>query len=337
MRPSAARLAVTRASAPAVAVVLVLLAGCLAQPAPEPAASAATGPVAARQTPFEMTAAGCVEAGFVAGYGARGGEMPKLAEVWQTADIREEIGNPTRDATGIPVVGPLFGNWHMGFRCATADTTAGPAEDFVFGYVGEMVEPPAWDTGGADLHFLLSGLSFANGTIGDAARNSTIADVTHTAKVEVDWRMPKELPRSAVRVEFLDAEKGLYESDSTMSLYRDVPERTIRLWWQVPTSGVKDDHAHSHDSGGSLTSFGEEMPQEGAWHPIYWDLRLSGGAQYTTPSADGLELASHNRFTFQHGPVAAQPCVTNIYESETIRLSAARVVDDVTLSLLWTH
>lgn len=320
-------------------VAALLLAGCLSPAADLPATTPAdaTAPAKWDFAPFELSGKECTMASFVAAYPMGSTGSAKLAEVWELADIREEIGNPTRDATANPVLGPLMGNWHMGVRCATAATTAGDAEEFVFGFVGDMVKAPAWDAGGADLHFLLSGLSFANGTIGDAMRNSSTADVTHTARVDIDWSIPKELPRSFVEVQFLDAEKGLYESASTMSLYRELQARTIRLWWQVPADGTSGHGAHHHDAGGSITSFGTQVEVPGEWAPIYWDLTVSGGPQYTTPPADGVELASHNRFSFEHGPVAAQPCVTNVYENAELSFSQGRVVEGVVLPLLWTH
>ncbi|HEV8358892.1 MAG TPA: hypothetical protein VGR28_00405 [Candidatus Thermoplasmatota archaeon] len=316
---------------PALLAALVL-AGCVSPASPAtvaPASALDEAPAA-----FAMTATDCEEGGFVAAYNADQAPQ-KLADVWELADIREEIGNPIHDAVGRPTAGALVGNWHMGFRCASVTSTGGDATDYLFGYVGDMIEAPAWDTGGADLHFLVSGLGFADGPIADALRASTIADITPATEARVDWLVPKEAPRSAAYVVYTDGEKGTYESWSDLALLRDAPERTIRLWWQVPANGTADPHAHHNAMRGFMGA--PDQDAEGAWHPIYWDLHVAGGPQYTTPPLDGVELASHNRLSFEHGPVVAQPTLTNIYELRGLTFTSGHVVEDVVLTKLWNH
>ncbi|MGQ0535081.1 MAG: hypothetical protein ACT4PT_03310 [Methanobacteriota archaeon] len=315
----------SRAMLLAVLMVGLAGAGCIGRSSEGPP-TAATSLFAA--APFGLEGAECVEAGFIAAYNGR----RAFADAWESADVREELGNPVHDAVGRPVTGPLNGNWHMGFRCASVSSTGGEASDFVFGYVGQMVERPVWDTGGADLHFLMSGFGFANGTIADDLRAKTTADVTPAVELRIDWFVPKENPRSAAYVVYVDGEKGVYESWSDLMLLRDVPERTIRLWWQVPTDGSVDHHAHHNQVG-----LGNEEDQEGSWHPVHWDVHVSAGTQYITPPQDGVQFGSHNMFQFEHGPVAAQPTTTGVYFYDWVAVSSGSVHEDVTLTKMWNH
>lgn len=301
-------------------VLVAAMAGCVSG-ADVVTPSATTEPLEAAPG-FSFTATQCEAGGFVSSYSG----SQKLAGIWQTADIREEIGNPVRDSLGMPVLGPLFGNWHIGFECATAQSAHGSADAFEFGWVGEMVEPPAWDVGGADLHFLLAGLAFDEGPIAEALRASTTADITHVEEVKLDWLTPKDLPRSAIYARFADRERGVYESWSDMEVYRDVPDRVVRFWWQVPADGAEAHSGHQHSSG----------TMGGEFHPVYFDMAVAGGTQRMTPRA-GIELASHNMLKMEHGPVLAQPCTTVVYEHATLEFTLGRVFEDVKLLQVWTH
>ncbi len=315
--------------APVVAVLL--LAGCVSSgTAPPPEADAAAPAPAAPRPPFFLRGAACVEAGFVAAYNAYAG-MPVLAGVYQTADVREELGNPVHDALGAPVIGPLFANWHMGVRCAGVESSGGNASDFVFGFIGDVVEPPAFDVGGADVHFLMSGFGFANGSIADDLRAKTTAAITPALAASVQWLAPKDLPRSAAYAQYVDAVKGNYESWSTMTFLRDVPARTIRLWWQVPVDGSRADAEHEH---GDAAGGGGHGP----WHPTYWDLVVSDARQFTTPPKDGVEWAAHNKLGPEHFPVIfGQPTLTNVYELAAVELTSGAVLADETVLDIWTH
>jgi len=300
----------------------LLAAGCLAGSDVAPAA-ARDEATSAERTGFALVAEGCVSGGFISSYHG----SPKLANVWQTADIREELGNPIRDSVGMPTIGPLFGNWHIGIACEKVEAAGETASDYAFGWVGAMIERPAWDHGGADLHFLLAGLAFDGGPIGEALRAATTADVTHAQEVRFDWLVPRELPRSAVYARFVDAERGVYESWSEMQRHRDLPERSIRFWWAVPADGSESRSGHAHTTG----------VMAGRYHPVYFDMRVGGGAHHLTPPAGGVELASHNMLEMEHGPVLAQPCTTAVYEQPTLRFELGRVVEDVLLHEVWTH
>ncbi|MHB8603761.1 MAG: hypothetical protein ACYDCK_00795 [Thermoplasmatota archaeon] len=318
-------------SVAAVSVVLALavLAGCLAAPKSSSVAPASATDAMAMKPLFTMNATNCEESGFVAAYGGPGHE-DTLGKYWKTADIRAEIGNPLHDSTGMPVTGPLSGHWHMGYVCDTVSGAGATQSHFVFGWVAEMIQPPAWDPPGADMEFLISGLALQNGTIADALRATTMADIQHAYDTGVTWYVPKDEPRSAVYTRFTDMEKGLYESYSELSQLRDVGPRTIRLWWQVPADGSMAHMGMDHGMGA--------MPMDkGPWHPLYWDIHTTGGPQYTTPQMDSGTIVFHNKGSFEHGPVVTQPALTDIYENGALTFTSGHVIDNVTLDALWTH
>jgi hypothetical protein len=281
---------------------------------------------------FRMEATNCEEGGFVAAYSGTitypGG--------WKSADIREEVGNPLHDGLGLPVLGPLYGNWHMGYRCESATAHGVTEKGFIFGRVGQMIEAPAFDPGGADFHFISTGFAMANGTIGDGLRDVTTADITQAYNTYVTWYLPKELPRSAAYVLFSDIQKGVYEGVGDMEFYRDFEPRTIRFWWIVPADGSD---AHGSDHHGEPTG-----PVTGAdggageYNPVFWDITTTGGEQYTTPPA-GVEVGFHNRGLegiSEHG-VPTQPMLNTIYQHKSLTLTYGHVIKDVIITETWTH
>jgi hypothetical protein len=286
----------------------------------------------AMHTGFSMEASECEEGGFIAAYG---GER-EYPGGWKSADITEEIGNPIHDSIGAPVTGPLNGNWHMGFRCKSASVDGIVQKDYIFGRVGQMIEAPAFDPGGADLHFITTGWAMGNGTIADSLRHVTTADITHAYNTHVEWYAPKDLPRSAAYALFCDVEKGVYEGMGDMEFYRDFPARTIRFWWIVPADGSA---AHGSDHHGGVASTGP-MPADAPlkYNPVYWDLTTTGGEQYTTPPS-GVQFGFHNRGLegMQEHGVPTQPTLTNVYEHESLTLTWGEVIEDVTIDEVWTH
>lgn len=319
-------------------LLATFLGGCVGNPGPSdertsvvdmealPHSHARTG------NPFVMDATNCEEGGFVAAY-------PMMSEgmnyqgVWYLADIRKEIGDPIRSGFGAPYpgqLGPLNGNWHQGYKCETATVNGETQKEYIFGYIANMIEAPEFDPGGADLHFIIAGLGFGNGTFADQLRESTTADITHAYNAKVDWYVPKDLPRSAVYVEFSDVEKGIYMSYSEMGLYRNVEPRTVRVWWQVPADGSDSHMGHAHG--------GDQATAPIMWNPMYWDIKTEGGRQWTTPPVDSVEVACH-RGIDDHGPQGGlcQPTLTNIYEHKSLTFSSGTVLADVQIEGIWTH
>lgn len=279
---------------------------------------------------FEMSASNCEEGGFVAVYPMS--EGANHVETWYLADIREEVGQPIRNGFGAPLNGPADGNWHQGYRCRSAVVNGQEEKDYIFGYVANMIKPPAFDPGGADLHFIMAGFGFGNSTkIADVFRTATTADITQAYLAKVDWFVPKDQPRSAVYVEYSDVQKGQYMSYSWMSEYREVQPRTIRLWWQVPADGSMSHMGHDHGGG-------QASDENVKWNPVYWDIRTMGGTQWTTPPMDSPEVACHRGIP-DHGPQggACQPTLTNIYEHKSLTLTSGTVIEDVVIEGIWTH
>lgn len=319
------------------AVLIASFAGCLEDPKelemvdPE-SLPHSHGPTA---MDFLFETSSCEEGGFVAAYplGEGSKEMPGG---WIRTDISEEIGNPIRDGMGRPVTGELMGNWHQGYRCSKVEAEGASAEEFIFGWVGNMIEAPAYDPGGADLHFVVAALGVGNGTLADIFRETNTASISHAYKATVDWYIPREMPRSAAYVEFSDVEKGIYMSASELYKYRDVEERTVRLWWQVPVDGSEEAPNHNHESTGE--SMDDPMHDVVAWHPIYWDITSTGSEQYVTPPVDSLEAACHRGIP-DHGPQggACQPTLTNVHEHESLTFTQGEVLTDITLTERWSH
>jgi hypothetical protein len=287
---------------------------------------------------FAMTMGECEEGGFVAAYPLGEGSK-QMPGGWTRADITDEIGKPTRTGTGTPATGPLMGNWHMGYRCADPKLEGGQAaaDEIIFGWVGNMIEAPAFDPGGADLHFVISGLGIGNGTIADVFKASTTASISHAYVAKVDWYVPRSAPRSAAYVEFSDVEKGIYMSASELAKYTDRPARTVRLWWQVPVDGSEEAPNHNHESVGA-DGMDDPMHEVTAWHPVYWDITSTGSEQYLTPQVDSVEVACHRGIP-DHGPQggACQPTLTDVYEHKSITFTQGDVLMDITLTERWSH
>lgn len=314
-----------------VLLTLVGLAGCVEPPPAAPAAEAMQAHGIPEEM-FSLVGHECEEGGFVALYPLGPGD--RRAGVWELADIRDEVGKPVRDGLGQPLLGPAMGNWHQGYRCARVESDAGAAQQYIFGWIGNMVKAPAWDPGGADVHVLLAGLGFGNGTIAESLRGTTSAAISHAYEpTQVTWYVPRSAPRSAVHAIYSDVEKGIYTSYSAMSKYRDFPERTIRLWWQVPADGSQAHAGHDH-----LSAESQQQPEPTAWHPVYWDIHTSGGEQYTTPPIDSPEVACHMG-TPDHGPQggACQPTLTTVYEHKSLEFRSGHVFEDVVLTEIWKH
>lgn len=282
---------------------------------------------------FSFEAKDCEEGGFVAAYS---GETTYPGG-WKSADIYEEVGKPLHDGIGLPVVPgtPLYGNWHQGYRCATTTFEGQEYKDFVFGRVGQMIVAPAFDPGGADFHFISTGFALGNGTIGDAFRNATTADISHAYNTYIEWYVPKEMPRSAAFAIFSDYEKGVYETTSDIEHYRAFEPRTIRFWWTVPADGSQSHVAHDHGTGAGGGGEPASSAEVKAWNPVYWDITTSGGHQYTTPPA-GFEFGFHNKGSMEHG-VPTQPMLTNIYLHDSLTFTYGHVIKDVIIEELWTH
>lgn len=286
---------------------------------------------------FHMEGFDCEEAGWIAHYPG----TTTFAGVWETDDIRPEYNHPLHDSLGAPtpLIMPLYGNHHIGFTCKTAVMDGETEQDYTFGFVGEQIKAPAWDPGGADRHILIGGMSFKNGTFADALRATTTADFTHTLSAYTEWTIERDEPQSFAYSEYHDLEKGIYQSWSMLERFRDVPERTVRFWWQVPADGSQAhiwSMDHDHD--------GADQPENMKWNPVYWDMHTTGGGQWVTPKT-GRGLQEHNFDTLpeaaggkaEHYPPFSQPCISTFYEHKSLTFTSGKVFPDVVIDELWAH
>ena len=311
---------------------VVTSAGCLTDPLPTDVSDVANEATDAAKL-FSMAGSDCEEAGWIAHYSG----TATFAGVWQSDDIREEYNNPLQDSmyTPRPLLSPLYGNHHIGFTCKTAVVDGVEMEDYQWGFVGEQIKAPDWDPGGAHRHILIGGISFQNGTIADALRATTTADITHTLSAFTEWTVPRDQPRSFAYSEYHDLEKGVYQSWSNLEKYRDVPERTVRFWWQVPADGSQA-HIwsldHDHD--------GTDQPENLKWNPVYWDMHTTGGGQWVSPK-DRVGAQEHNfnvnPSAAEHFPWFSQPCLHTFYEHRSLTFTSGKVFTDVVIDELWAH
>lgn len=310
------------------APLLMILAGCLETPIDTDSvveqATEATTPL------LSVGGSECWEGGFVAAYQGSGDE---LSGGWVTANIREEIGNPMRDGLGTPLTpdATLSGNWHQGIKCKTATFNGETLNDFMFGFVGDSIEAPAFDPGGADLHFVVSVTSLEGGTAPYTIfRETTKAGISPTTVATIDYYAgDATTPRAAAYVAFATDENGIYESYSNLAYYRDVEPRTVRLWWTVPVDGSQSPLGSHHLM---------EIPEGTKWHPVYFDIVTQGGRQITTPPVDSVEAGCHAGID-DHGPQGrlCQPTLTNIYEHTSLEFKFGGLLNNVVLDEYWHH
>jgi hypothetical protein len=334
----AVRLPLPGSMAPAVPHILtglfllgIAFGGCLDEPVPaailEELESHAHGMMGGGD--FRLEGTNCVEAGGVSTYAG----PTTFADTYTSADVSEEVNSPFPKGNPAGIGRPQWANWHMGFRCAAATVGDETQTDYIFGYVGQMVEAPEWDPGGADQHFIVTGLGFGNGTFADALRAATAADITHAYEALIEWYTPKDLPRSAAYIEFSDVEKGIYMQYTNLEHYRAFEERTIRFWWGVPADGSDSTAAHGHNPG--------EIHEEGMqWHPVYFDLHTTGGHQYTTPPYERAQMFCHLG-NDDHGATplggVCEPTHSVVYEHGALTFRLGEVIEDVTLEKIHVH
>lgn len=317
----------------------MMFSGCLAD---DPATSTDTGTDvdadATNAEPWILNLSECDEGGFVALYHHDTSDPGSVGEGYLRADVSEEMGEPVMNSM-TPRLDGSTGNWHQGFRCATATTNDGAsAEDFMFGYVGVWAQPPAWDVGGADVHVVLAGFGFEPGDIRDSLMEVTMADITEASSSKIDWYAPPTADAAAAAyTEYLDVQKGDYYSYGELHNVGDVPERTMRFWWAVPTDGSRADiGGHAHDDDEFAEHYADPGHEDG-YHPVYFDVTTAGAAHY---AADGSDALSCHGGTDDHGPQGflCQPTTTNVYLHEgDISITYGGIIEDVVVEEVWMH
>ena len=309
---------------------LLPAAGCLSQNLPEAVDLDDAASLAA--VPWSLLfPEGCREAGFVAPYNMNEGDT--IADAFVRADVQDEIGSPLIRSPGAKTTEAVTGNWHQGFYCPTAVRDGQVVQDFLWGYVGQWIEPPAWDTGGADVHVHLTGFGMQDGALRDSALPLTMMDITQTTEASLT-----EFPGGTVQIYFRDEPKGTYEVHGPIQPVRDVEPRTIRFWWYVPTDGSRSEIGHVHDDP---LNVGQPADQHAAkmegmtFHPAWVDLHTGGGTQRL--SVDAAAAASHNDEDAHGGAVFWLPEMAVVYEHKSLSMELGHVVKDVTLETFYWH
>ena len=281
---------------------------------------------------FTFTSENCYEAGFQAVYSGQ----RTFAGTWNSANAKEEYGNPVLDSSNaqLPLLPLSYANVHNGFRCATTTYGGQVVPDFQFGFVGDPIVPPAWDTGGADLHFLVSFIGLQkDGLVYPAMDQRTTARISQVLDSSFEL-LEGDLTAETFRMhqEFALADNGVYEGTGDMTKYRDVAPRTIRLWWTVPSDGSESTiGAHEgHDENPEVDNLD--------WNPIYWDIQTPGGPQWTTPQLMADTQGCHGG-TDDHGDIEklCQPTQNAIYEHPSLTFTMGPVFKDVVIEDYWFH
>lgn len=273
---------------------------------------------------------GCKEGGFIAPSTMQEGDY--LVAPWVRKDIREEI--PLRFSQG--GAGPVSGNWHQGYNCPSVVKDGVVVESFIWGWVGQMIEPPAWDPGGADLQFHLTGFGLMAGDVRDDIFGKTMVDLTETYEASVTPLAGTDY----VDIYMRDQTKGTYEGHGPVMKTRDVEERTIRFWWYVPVDGSRSvlSHIHGDDIPNPAMPADAHMMEEAEkmdWHPVYMDMHTGGGAQFL--SVEALNPSSHNDEDAHGGATFYLPEVNAVYEHRHLSLTASQVMSDITLPDYYWH
>jgi hypothetical protein len=239
---------------------------------------------------FELSGSKCVQAGGVSTYAG----PTRFADTYDSADVSEEVNSPFPKGNPASMGRHQWANWHMGFNCETASVGEETQQHYIFGYIGQMVEAPAWDPGGADQHFIVTGLGFGNGTFADGLRAATTADITHAYVALVEYYTPKNLPRSSAYIEYSDVEKGIYMQYTKAARSGSggaCPSTVRNPWRRMATT-----RARSTRRGSSGTQCTSISPRPAATNTPrrLWNGRRSSATSATTTTAPAPSEASAN-------------------------------------------
>lgn len=257
----------------ALALAVVLLAGCIdpAGPDPHPPAQSQedTDPV-----PFELVGTDCVEGGGQSVHPRSiAGEVPFHVPPapWERADVLEDTGpqlvyseivDPLHP---IPTEGETWGNLHATLWCEAWTFNGAPKPDLVFGYVGAKVEDPPFSDGVPARSWLVTVV---------ATNDQDVLAALHAAGIHAT-DASATMARDDLRLHtVLDTHHhGTYESLFLLKELGAMPKAPFRLWWQ-------------HENA------------DGTFTPVALDLAHRDGAHH---GAEGQGYFSHTG-THMHGP-----------------------------------
>lgn len=248
------------------------LAGCVTPPVEDPAGAAA--PASALPPATGIEAKGCVQAGGHSTYDkAEFDSIGILPEPWVSADVTEDLGGtPTLSSSGFVwphLGGPIVGNYHVSVVCESYSIDGEDLGPFSFGFVTIRVEPPPFDTGGADRHYLITMLSSPQQDAVDLLLGAGV-HATLATRVAVEPAGP------LTHTVFDDPGHGLYESYLRFEETGEVPARVTRLWLLVGDG----DHG---EGDGAQPGRPAEGHDGGRYRPVAIDLVDTAATHWTTP------------------------------------------------------
>lgn len=209
-------------------MVAMVLAGCTAVPASLQASSAPSqASAAAAPEDFRVELRGCTEGGGHTVYNERFflvAEARFAPPEWAPFDVREDVGNPLLATTREPLTGPGHGYYHATVTCDTWTFRGQSHADWVSGHVGIRVEAPPFDPGGADRHYLISTLPFAEADVRAAFAELGYHATNGTGLIEASpWHSVLD-----------DELNGTYTSFNDMAELGPAEDHVVRIWNLVP-------------------------------------------------------------------------------------------------------
>lgn len=256
-----------------VALLAPALAGCFgkddASPPPQVRANARpydddyVGPLEAPERilakrPIQLRTTGCNEGG---PHTVTTSATP-LPAPWKPKEIGDYIGgdaslgNLPRAEDGLGQ--SVYGIYHAIVVCATWSVNGYEGEPFVWGFVGAQVEPPPFDAGGADIHYLIYQLTVATPELADFLQGRGYSATFGAGIIETRGPLHHTV--------LMDQTWGTSESFMKMREDRAKPTETIRLWMLTQN-------------------------WDGSWSPSKLDLSDEGGSHWV---ADGYALANQS-------------------------------------------
>lgn len=239
-------------------VAALAFAGCVAPPIAEPPVESDTADASA---PSSLEAMGCIQAGGHSTYDkTEFDSYGILPAPWESADVTEDLGGApivsSEGFVGVHDGDAIVGNYHVSVVCESHVVDGEEKGPLAFGFVTIRVEAPPFDTGGADRHYLITMLSFAQPEAAALLQGLGIAAGEANDVVVADEGL-------FTYTRFDDPGHGVYESRLRFEESGKVPARVTRLWLLVGQGGRGGDGAVARPEAGH---------SEGPYRPVAIDL-----------------------------------------------------------------
>lgn len=283
-----------------------LLAGCIAQPAPEPAPVQAAGADLPAGPAFRLEGTGCLVGG---GHSVHSQRIAPfiIPEPWKVADILADVGPqlvfPEEPEDGVPSEGNTWGNWHVTVTCDAWMYGGEPLDGLVFGFVSAFVEAPPWDDGVPVKSAIMTVL---------AASDHGVHEALHGAGFHASLTTGvNEYAAPGLYHHVLDTDDhGVYESAYRTAEAGEAPQGVLRLWHQFEN-------------------------EDGTYSPYALDIAMTGGKHLW---AEPNGYFSHLR-TEDHAPLpgAAGNIAGLNWEGVDLVITLGPKRDDVRLPEAYIH